>query len=142
MAFGKGFRAKMDKMFSSSKDPEIVDDPPPPYVLPEEFTKIGIKEDDLEILKHYDTVIVLDDSGSMEPLWNQVSPTPPGRSTADSQRVLLKACRALSTLATVASRYDKDGIDIRFLNNTRGEDHFKVKRFIVRLYHFRVNGLY
>lgn len=115
MAFGKGIREKMGKMFSSSKDPDIVDDPPPPYVLPEEFAKVGIKEDDLAILKDYDTVVILDDSGSMEPLWNQ-------------------ACRALSTLATIASRYDRDGIDIRFLNNTRGEDHFKSEREVLELF--------
>lgn len=74
MGFAKGFLSKMDKMFSSPpKDPEVVNDPPPPYVLPPEFIDIGIKEDDLEILRDYDTVIVLDDSGSMQPLWDQVS---------------------------------------------------------------------
>ena len=66
----------MDKMFSSpSIDPEVLKDPPPPYVLPPDFLELGIKEDDLEILRDYDTVIILDDSGSMEPLWDQVSDT-------------------------------------------------------------------
>lgn len=73
MVFGKSFRSKMEKMFSSSPpDPEVTDDPPPPYVLPSEFVQAGFKENDLEILKDYDTVIIVDDSGSMEPLWNQV----------------------------------------------------------------------
>lgn len=78
MVFGKGFRSKLEKMFSpSSQDPEISNEPPPPpYHLPDEFLNVGIKEDDLEVLKNYDTVIVLDDSGSMNPLWNQVSYTP------------------------------------------------------------------
>lgn len=63
----------MEKMFSSSsQDPEIVNDPPPPYLLPEEFRQAGIGENELEILRDYDTVIVLDDSGSMDPLWGQV----------------------------------------------------------------------
>lgn len=76
MVFGKGFRSKMEKMFSSStRDPEVIDDPPPPYVLPEEFIQSGIQEDDLQILKDYDTVIIVDDSGSMDPLWNQVQST-------------------------------------------------------------------
>jgi hypothetical protein len=75
MVFGKGFRAKFEKVFSSSsQDPEVSNDPPPPY-LPEEFRQAGIKEDELEVLRNYDTVIILDDSGSMEPLWHQVSST-------------------------------------------------------------------
>lgn len=49
-------------------------DPPPPYSLPEEFCEAGITEDDLAILKEYDTVIIVDDSGSMGGLlWAQVS---------------------------------------------------------------------
>ena len=73
MVFAKGFRSKMEEMFSSSdKDREIPSDPPPPYSLPQEFVDAGIKEDDLAILRDYDTVIILDDSGSMTPLWTQV----------------------------------------------------------------------
>ena len=83
MVFGKGLRSKMEKMFSSpSQDPEVVNDPPPPYALPQDFVDAGIKEDDLAILRDYDTVIILDDSGSMEPLWSQVNPldrSPPDR---------------------------------------------------------------
>jgi hypothetical protein len=116
MVFGKGFRAKFEKIFSpSSQDSETVNDPPPPY-LPDEFSQAGIKEDDLEVLRNYDTVIVLDDSGSMEPLWYQ-------------------ACRALSTLAVVASKYDRDGIDICFLNNIRGGDsHVKTEEEVGELF--------
>lgn len=74
MGFGKNLRSKMEKVFSSpNKDPEVINDPPPPYVLPPEFIDAGIKEDELEILRDYDTVIILDDSASMEPLWDQVS---------------------------------------------------------------------
>ena len=70
MVFGKNLR----KMLSSTRDqdPEDISDPPPPYTLPEEFIQAGIVEDDLEILRDYDTVIIVDDSGSMDPLWNQV----------------------------------------------------------------------
>jgi len=73
MVFGKEFRSKMEKMFSSTpQDPEVLNDPPPPYALPEEFHEAGIQEDEMQILKDYDTVIILDDSGSMGRLWNQV----------------------------------------------------------------------
>jgi Mg-chelatase subunit ChlD len=115
MVFGKGFRAKFEKVFSSSsQDPKVSNDPPPPY-LPEEFRQAGIKEDELEALRNYDTVIILDDSGSMEPLWHQAS-------------------RALSTLAVVASKYDKDGIDIHFLNNTKAGEHVKSEEEVIELF--------
>jgi len=37
-------------------------------------------------------------------------------------------------LAVVASIYDKNGIDIHFLNHNSKGEHLKVKRFTVRLY--------
>ncbi|GAB1523706.1 hypothetical protein RhiTH_006856 [Rhizoctonia solani] len=53
----------------------------------------------IELLKEYDTVFLIDDSGSMAGgLWTQ-------------------AGRALAGVATVASQYDDDGIDIYFLNS-------------------------
>ncbi|CAE6477115.1 unnamed protein product [Rhizoctonia solani] len=56
-------------------------------------------ENALELLKEYDTVFLIDDSGSMAGgLWTQ-------------------AGRALAGVATVASQYDDDGIDIYFLNS-------------------------
>ncbi|CAE7090599.1 unnamed protein product [Rhizoctonia solani] len=56
-------------------------------------------ENALELLKEYDTVFLIDDSGSMAGgLWAQ-------------------AGRALAGVATVASQYDDDGIDIYFLNS-------------------------
>ena len=144
MVFGKGFRSKMEKVFSSSaQDPEVVNDPPPPYVLPPEFVEAGVKEDDLAILKDYDTVIILDDSGSMEPLWGQVQS--PFLSAPSIEMVvyywfLFQACRALAMLAVVASRYDRNGIDIHFLNHEKVGERLKVKRFIVRLPHPRIDN--
>jgi len=112
--FSKEIRAKMEKMFSSDADAEN-SDPPPPYTLPGDFVDAGIKEDDLAILKDYDTVIILDDSGSMEPLWGQ-------------------ACRALSRLADVAYRYDKNGIDVHFLNSEKVGRHLKSEEEVTRLF--------
>ena len=94
MGFSKAFRSKMDKVFSpTSRDPEVVNDPPPPYVLPPEFIEAGIKEDDLEILKDYDTVIIVDDSGSMEPLWNQVIDTSSPLLVDSVPKFLVFCCR-------------------------------------------------
>jgi len=113
MPFGKNLR----NMFSSTRDldPEVIDDPPPPYTLPEEFVQAGIVEDDLLILRDYDTVIIVDDSGSMEPLWNQ-------------------ACKALAMLAVVASRYDRNGIDIYFLNNEKVGKHLKSEYAVQQIF--------
>jgi Mg-chelatase subunit ChlD len=65
------------------------------------------------MLKEYDTIIIVDDSGSMASLWGQ-------------------ARKALAKLAAIASRYDTDGIEIRFLNNTgrTGNQQVKVNRLI------------
>lgn len=58
-------------------------------------------EDILLALSRFDTVLLVDDSKSMRgSRWTQ-------------------AGKALSTLATVAARYDEDGIDIEFLNSKR-----------------------
>jgi len=116
MVFAKGLRSKMEKMFSSSdSNREILNDPPPPYSLPPDFIDAGIKEDDLAILREYDTVIILDDSGSMTPLWAQ-------------------ACRILGILAEIASKYDKNGIDIHFLNNDKVGEHLKARHEVEHLF--------
>jgi hypothetical protein len=116
MDFAKNFRSKMEKVFSSpDQDRGVPDDPPPPYTLPQEFVEAGIKEDDLAILKDYDTVIILDDSGSMTPLWPQ-------------------ACRILGILAEVAAKYDKNGIDIHFLNESKAGEHLKSRHEVEHLF--------
>lgn len=61
---------------------------------------VRIPEDALEFLRSYDTVIVVDDSGSMldDSRWQEASD-------------------ALSSFVDLASRYDTDGVDICFLNS-------------------------
>ncbi|OSD04552.1 hypothetical protein PYCCODRAFT_1354384, partial [Trametes coccinea BRFM310] len=71
-------------------------------------------EDALTTLQKYNTVIIVDDSGSMRgALWEE-------------------ARDALATLADVAAKYDSDGIDLVFLNsNKRGlnlKDSAQVQR--------------
>ncbi|KAH8834204.1 hypothetical protein DL96DRAFT_485483 [Flagelloscypha sp. PMI_526] len=57
------------------------------------------KENVLQQLKDYDTVIIMDDSGSMAgDYWNQ-------------------AGDALSSLAEIIAKYDSDGLDLYFFNN-------------------------
>ena len=46
----------------------------------------------------------------------------------------------MGTLAAVASRYDKNGIDIRFLNSKKVGEGLKVKRLSMRLCHSRIDS--
>ncbi|KAI0832719.1 hypothetical protein BC628DRAFT_1348038 [Trametes gibbosa] len=59
-------------------------------------------EDALETLRKYNTIIIVDDSGSMSKggLWTE-------------------AREALAALADVAAKYDTDGIDVCFLNSRK-----------------------
>ncbi|KAG5635856.1 hypothetical protein H0H81_009864 [Sphagnurus paluster] len=81
--------------------------PNPTSALPANAPNISSRakttEDVLQSLARFDTILLVDDSGSMRgPRWKW-------------------AKNALATLATVAARYDADGIDIEFLNSkTRG----------------------
>ncbi|KAJ7248877.1 hypothetical protein B0H12DRAFT_1229248 [Mycena haematopus] len=71
-------------------------------------------ENDLETLRRYDTVILVDDSLSM--------------TMRGSKRGVTRwdeAGNALADLAPAAQRYDSDGIDIHFLNDPRSETGLK-----------------
>ncbi|KAJ7468465.1 hypothetical protein FB451DRAFT_373762 [Mycena latifolia] len=63
-------------------------------------------ENALEILRKYDTIILVDDSGSM---------SLPGSKRGATR--WFEAGEALEALAETAQQYDADGIDIYFLNN-------------------------
>ncbi|KAJ7167757.1 hypothetical protein C8R46DRAFT_898750 [Mycena filopes] len=63
-------------------------------------------EDALDVLRKYDTVILVDDSGSM---------TLPGSKKGKTR--WCEAGEALEKLAEAAQQYDTDGIDIYFLNH-------------------------
>ncbi|KAF7326964.1 hypothetical protein MVEN_02590600 [Mycena venus] len=65
-------------------------------------------ENALEVLRNYDTVILVDDSGSM---------TLPGSKRGVTR--WFEAGQALEALADTAAQYDTDGIDIYFLNSKR-----------------------
>ncbi|KAL0950079.1 hypothetical protein HGRIS_010083 [Hohenbuehelia grisea] len=76
-------------------------DPPPysPRATSSHQPQRSNVENPLELLRKYDTVILLDDSGSMNGTkWEE-------------------ACKALSGLADIAGQYDTDGIELHFLNN-------------------------
>lgn len=121
---------------SASKHPQVSSesDKPPPYsrapTLPlvdryndPNFPKRSLRqrrsrEDALETLKKYDTVLVVDDSASMRgPRWEE-------------------AKRALSDLASIAAEYDWDGLDIYFLNHSKAG--LGLKRVLPRLTRYSI----
>lgn len=71
-------------------------------------------ENALDTLKKYDTVMIIDDSGSMEgPRWHE-------------------AREALASLAEIAARYDADGVDVCFLNSHRVGTNMRQSADLVR----------
>jgi hypothetical protein len=83
------------------------------------------KENALEMLRTYDTVVIMDDSGSMlrDDRWEQ-------------------ACEALSKLAQIAATYDRDGIDIHFLNHPKSCMNVKDPNAVRQLFrHVQPRGL-
>ena len=85
------------------------------------------KENALDMLLRYDTVIIMDDSASMlqNQRWEQVCVTVMVL-TAWQSNVFPQACEALSGLAQTAATYDRDGIDIHFLNHPKYGVNVKV----------------
>ncbi|KDN36561.1 hypothetical protein K437DRAFT_296767 [Tilletiaria anomala UBC 951] len=65
-------------------------------------------EDPLDMLKDFDTIVIVDDSGSM-----QLSPEQGGPSRWEEAR------DALAGVVFLASQKDADGIDVHFLNSDR-----------------------
>ncbi|KAJ6458687.1 hypothetical protein DFH09DRAFT_1115374 [Mycena vulgaris] len=84
---------------SCSRSAAARDMPPPSYDT--EPMRNEELEDALDILRKYDTVILVDDSSSMSLLEPRL------------------AGQAFQALAETAQKYDKDGIDIYFLNSTK-----------------------
>jgi len=71
-----------------------------------------IDESKFEALETYDTIFIIDDTGSMQkPL---LSYSPEGKPVVDRWAALVVG---LQVFAKIASKYDKDGIDIAFLKN-------------------------
>ncbi|KAF8897879.1 hypothetical protein BD779DRAFT_1492797 [Infundibulicybe gibba] len=74
------------------------------------------QEDALQMLKDYDTVIILDDSGSM------------------AGRLWREATDALAQMAEYAGQYDVDGIDVYFLNDQRAGHGLRTKESVENLF--------
>ncbi|GJJ07362.1 hypothetical protein Clacol_001564 [Clathrus columnatus] len=74
------------------------------------------REDQLQLLNKFDTVIIVDDSSSMEgPLW-------------------FEAKDALAGIAALAARYDTNGIDLYFLNSPTVGTNLKSAAEVERIF--------
>ncbi|KAH7930625.1 hypothetical protein BV22DRAFT_1000161 [Leucogyrophana mollusca] len=93
---------------------------PPPSWRDSDYLRMPLRQESrenaLETLRKYDTVILMDDSRSMEgPLWEE-------------------AKNALSSLAEIAATYDRDGIDVHFLNDQRSGQGLKDSAAVKKLF--------
>ncbi|GJE90432.1 von Willebrand factor type A domain-containing protein [Phanerochaete sordida] len=89
----------------SSRDADVA--PPPPYPAPSFSGAHKLAEDPLQLLAHYNTVVVVDDSGSM-----------------DTDGRWEEAKNAIRSLGEWAAQYDDDGIDLYFLNHRTPADGY------------------
>ena len=89
--------------------------PPPPAPVDNEGHAV---EDRFSVLEDYDTVFLIDDSPSMRgEKWELVQ-------------------KILDYSIVMATRYDPDGVDIHFMNNTKAnQDHIKDSKFATTLHH-------
>ncbi|KAF8756884.1 von Willebrand factor (vWF) type A domain [Rhizoctonia solani] len=84
----------------------------------------GSKEDPLDMLRRYKTVMIVDDSSSME-----------GTSWTEARE-------ALAGLADAAAKYDQEGIDVHFLNDERVGINMKNGVEVKRLFDYvHPNGI-
>lgn len=72
-------------------------------------TDLRVDNDPYAFLRKFDTVFLIDDSGSMAgSRWRET-------------------CNALSQLLDIVLEYDEDGVDFYFINHVSGDDGFKEK---------------
>lgn len=113
---GKDGKRDMKKEPLNENSPPS-EEAPPPYETPTFSAAHKLSEDPLEVLRRYNTVVVLDDSGSMQgALWTQVRQRLHVYHP-DHVRSYVQAITALRGLAQWAAQYDADGIDVYLLNN-------------------------
>lgn len=84
------------------------------------------KEDELEMLRDYDTIFIVDDSASMQV--NEMPDGSIGPSRWDEAR------DALCGVVRIAAKYDDDGVDVYFINDSRGLQRCRDPRQVQRLF--------
>lgn len=76
-------------------------DDPPPYEERQTISQISTSDSAFDDLKHYDTILLVDDSSSMDgPRWREAE-------------------AAIAAIAGICTKHDTDGIDIYFLNHRK-----------------------
>jgi len=99
--------------FERTRRPRV--EPPPSYeessrsptvqAVPIQQTQVAMEDSEFSFLETFDTVFLIDDSGSMA-----------GRSWRET-------ASALSVIAPICTRWDADGLDIYFLNHRNPNSH-------------------
>ncbi|KAG8984582.1 Bud site selection protein 20 [Tulasnella sp. 427] len=123
---------------SSSNNP--FDEPPPVY-SPSDASKAGgfklqepVIESDLDVLQHYDTIFIIDDSGSMLQDDSDSNTTPKGKSRQTHRTRWEKARDALEAVVAMATQHDGNGVDIYFLNSEESAENCQDERDVMDLF--------
>ncbi|KAN0064167.1 hypothetical protein ACQY0O_003334 [Thecaphora frezii] len=85
-----------------------------------------IREDPLELLKSFDTIFIIDDSASMQV--NELPDGSMGKSRWEEAR------DAVSGVVELAAKYDRDGVDVYFLNDERYIENCTDPQEILRVF--------
>lgn len=85
-----------------------------------------MKENQLEFLRSYDTIFVVDDSSSMN-----VNERPDG---SMGQSRWEEARDALAGMVEIAAKYDDDGVEVHFLNSDRSLSNCREPQVVKRLF--------
>ncbi|KAG8999672.1 Bud site selection protein 20 [Tulasnella sp. 427] len=123
---------------SSSNNP--FDEPPPVY-SPSDVSKAGwsklqepVIESDLDVLRHYDTIFIIDDSGSMLQDDSDSDTTLKGKSRQTHRTRWEKARDALEAVVAMATQHDGNGVDIYFLNSEESAENCRDERDVMDLF--------
>ncbi|KIO21029.1 hypothetical protein M407DRAFT_131915 [Tulasnella calospora MUT 4182] len=117
-------------------------DPPPEYSptdapkreWPKPIHDGPVADTDLDVLRNYDTVFIVDDSGSMLQDDSDSDRSSKGKAKQRERTRWDKARDALEAVATMATQHDGNGVDIYFLNSEDFQKNCRNERDVMDLF--------
>ncbi|KAG8942462.1 hypothetical protein FRC04_003630 [Tulasnella sp. 424] len=93
-----------------------------------------VAETDLDVLRHYDTIFIVDDSGSMLHDDADSDGSPKGKAKQQELTRWEKARDALEAVVAMATQHDGNGVDIHFLNSEDSRENCRTERDVMDLF--------
>ncbi|KAG8930173.1 hypothetical protein FRC00_001246 [Tulasnella sp. 408] len=117
-------------------------DPPPEYTptdavkkeWPKAIFDVPVTDTDLDVLRSYDTIFIVDDSGSMLQDDSDSDRSSKGKAKQRERTRWNKARDALEAVATMATQHDGNGVDIHFLNSEDFRKNCRNERDVMDLF--------